>query len=110
MALIEVTDAAAQQIRRHLDQEGKSETHGLRMEVVGGGCYGLRYQLAFDDEVREGDKEIETGGVRLIVDGKSALHLYGSKLDFVDTLMESGFKVENPNATSSCGCGKSFGA
>ena len=109
MALIEVTEAAAAQIRRRLDQEGKSDTHGLRMKVVGGGCSGLQYQLAFDDEVHEGDKEIESGGVRLIVDKKSALYLYGSKVDFIDTLMESGFKIENPNAQSSCGCGKSFG-
>ena len=110
MAIIEVTEAAAQQIRRHLDQEGKSDTHALRLKVVGGGCSGLRYQLAFDDQVHEGDTEIEYHGVRLIADRKSAFYLHGSSLDFVDTLMESGFKIENPNAKSNCGCGQSFGA
>lgn len=109
MQLIEVTDSAAQQIKRHLDREGKLETHALRLKVVGGGCSGLQYQLALDDRVREGDTEIEAHGVRVIVDERSALHLNGSSLDFVDTLAESGFKIENPNAKSSCGCGNSFG-
>ena len=110
MALIEVTEAAAQQIKRHLDQDGKLATHALRMKVVGGGCSGLQYQLAFDDQVKDGDTEIEANGVRVLVDEKSALYLAGSSLDFVDTLMESGFKIENPNASSTCGCGQSFGA
>jgi iron-sulfur cluster assembly protein len=110
MALIDVTKAAAQQIKRHLDQDGKLTTHALRMKVVGGGCSGLQYQLAFDDQVKEGDTEIEADGVRVLVDEKSALYLAGSSLDFVDTLMESGFKIENPNASSTCGCGQSFGA
>jgi iron-sulfur cluster assembly protein len=110
MALLNVTDSAAQQIKRLLDQEGKLETHALRMKVVGGGCSGLQYQLAFDDQVRESDSRIEGNGVRLVVDEKSALYLVGTTLDYVDTLMESGFKIQNPNAKSTCGCGQSFGA
>lgn len=110
MALVEVTEAAAQQIKRLLDQEGKAETHGLRMKVVGGGCSGLQYQLAFDDQRKESDAEVESHGVRVLVDEKSALYLVGTILDFVDTLMESGFKIQNPNAKNTCGCGQSFGA
>jgi iron-sulfur cluster assembly protein len=110
MSVLNVTESAAQQIKRLLDQEGKLETHALRMKVVGGGCSGLQYQLAFDDQVRENDAEIEASGVRLVVDEKSALFLVGTTLDYVDTLMESGFKIQNPNAKSTCGCGQSFGA
>ena len=110
MSLVTVTDSAAQQIKRLLDQEGKLDSHALRMKVVGGGCSGLQYQLSFDDGLREIDNEIEAHGVRLVVDEKSALYLVGSVLDFVDTLQESGFKIQNPNASNTCGCGQSFAA
>ncbi len=108
--MIDVTTAAAEQINRLLSDDGKIESHGLRMKVIGGGCSGLQYQLSFDDEVREIDTEIEFGGVRVIVDEKSALYLVGTRLDFVDSLQESGFKIENPNASNTCGCGQSFAA
>lgn len=110
MPLIELTDSAAERIRALLEKEGKAETCGLRLKVVGGGCSGLRYELAFDDRVGENDNELELHGVRLIVDEKSALYLVGTKLDFVDTLQESGFKLDNPNASTTCGCGESFNA
>ena len=108
--MIEVTTEAAERIHGLLSEDGKLESHGLRMKVIGGGCSGLQYQLSFDDVVREVDSEIEIGGVRVIVDEKSALYLVGSRLDFVDTLQESGFKIENPNASNTCGCGQSFAA
>lgn len=110
MPLIEVTDTAASRIHELLDKEGKIETHGLRMKVVGGGCSGLRYELAFDDAITDDDTEIEVSGVRVIVDEKSALYLSGTVLDFVDTLQETGFKMNNPNASTTCGCGESFNA
>jgi iron-sulfur cluster assembly protein len=110
MSLIQVTDSASERIRDLLAKEGKLATHGLRLKVVGGGCSGLRYELAFDDRQREGDTILEVGGVRVIVDEKSALYLVGTTLDFVDTLQESGFKMHNPNAKTTCGCGESFGA
>jgi iron-sulfur cluster assembly accessory protein len=110
MALIEITETAAERIRELLEKEGKLDTHGLRLKVVGGGCSGLRYELAFDDRISDADTELETLGVRVIVDEKSALYLVGTKLDFVDTLQESGFKMVNPNATNTCGCGESFNA
>ena len=108
--MIDVTTEAAQQIHSLLCEDGKAETHGLRLKVIGGGCSGLQYQLSFDDSVREIDSEIEFEGIRVIVDEKSALYLVGSRLDFVDTLQESGFKIENPNASNTCGCGQSFAA
>jgi iron-sulfur cluster assembly protein len=108
--MLEVTPEAARQIHALLSEDGQAETHGLRMKVVGGGCSGLQYQLSFDDTVRDIDTEIEVEGVRIIIDEKSALYLVGSRLDFVDTLQESGFKIENPNASNTCGCGQSFAA
>ncbi|MCR9097607.1 MAG: iron-sulfur cluster assembly accessory protein [bacterium] len=108
--MIDVTTEAAAQIRTLLAEDDKLETHGLRMKVIGGGCSGLQYQLSFDDVVRDVDAEIEAEGVKVIVDEKSALYLVGSVLDFVDTLQESGFKIENPNASNTCGCGSSFAA
>jgi iron-sulfur cluster assembly protein len=110
MAVVEVTQPAAERIRALLDKEGKLASHALRLKVVGGGCSGLRYELAFDEQVNENDTELETGGVRVLVDEKSALYLVGTTLDFVDTLQESGFKMINPQAKSTCGCGESFGA
>ena len=108
--MIEVTESAAAKVRSLLEADEKVESHGLRMKVVGGGCSGLQYQLSFDDAVGEADHEISALGVRVIVDEKSALYLVGSTLDFVDSLQESGFKIENPNASNSCGCGQSFAA
>jgi iron-sulfur cluster assembly protein len=108
--MIEVTPAAEERLSKLLSEDGKLETHGLRMKVVGGGCSGLRYELSFDDVVGEIDNEIRSGDVRIILDEKSALYLVGTTLDFVDTLQESGFKINNPNATNTCGCGDSFAA
>ncbi|MCH2170023.1 iron-sulfur cluster assembly accessory protein [Myxococcota bacterium] len=108
--MIEVTEVAADRIRELLDKEGRAESHGLRMKVVGGGCSGLRYELAFDDQIRDTDNELKRHGVRVIVDEKSALFLVGTTLDYVDTLNETGFKMVNPNAKNTCGCGESFAA
>jgi iron-sulfur cluster assembly accessory protein len=110
VSVIEVTESAAARIHQLLEKEGKGSSHALRMKVIGGGCSGLRYDLAFDDRRGEDDTEIEAHGVRLIVDEKSALYLVGVTLDFVDTLQESGFKIGNPNASTTCGCGESFAA
>jgi iron-sulfur cluster assembly accessory protein len=110
MSLVNVTETALSQIKHLLDQEGKLETHALRMKVVGGGCSGLQYQLMFDDQVKDGDQQVDEAGVSVVVDEKSALYLVGTTLDYIDTLMESGFKIQNPNAKNSCGCGQSFSA
>ena len=110
MPLVNVTEAAGERIAALLEEDGKRETHGLRMKVIGGGCSGLQYQLSFDDRTKDTDSDFEASGVRLIIDEKSALYLVGCNLDFVDTLQESGFKIDNPNASNTCGCGQSFSA
>lgn len=110
MAVIEVTDVAAERIYELLEKDDKLATHSLRMKVVGGGCSGLRYELIFDDHRNDADSVIEAHGVRIVVDEKSALYLMGTTLDFVDTLNESGFKMHNPSASTTCGCGESFSA
>jgi iron-sulfur cluster assembly protein len=110
MSIVTVTEAAADRIKSLLEQDGKLATHALRMKVVGGGCSGLQYQLSFDDAEGELDTRYAESGVSLVIDEKSALFLVGSTLDYVDSLMETGFKIENPNANNTCGCGQSFAA
>jgi iron-sulfur cluster assembly protein len=110
MPIVDVTPTASGRIKSLLDREGRLASHGLRMKVIGGGCSGLQYQLGFDDKIGDVDEVVEVDGVRVVVDEKSALYLAGSTLDYVDTLQESGFKIVNPNAKTSCGCGQSFGA
>ncbi|OGG56072.1 MAG: hypothetical protein A3F84_07740 [Candidatus Handelsmanbacteria bacterium RIFCSPLOWO2_12_FULL_64_10] len=107
--MVSVTETAAAKIKTLLDEQGHPE-YGLRMQVVGGGCSGLSYRLAFDKDVTDQDTVIEENGVKVFVDMKSALYLAGSQLDYVDGLMSAGFKINNPNAKSSCGCGESFSA
>ena len=110
MGVVTITDAAADKVRQLLERDGRSEAFGLRLKVVGGGCSGLQYQLMFDDQTSEWDQRVELDGVQVFVDPKSAVYLVGSTVDFVDDLNGSGFKIENPNASSTCGCGQSFGA
>jgi iron-sulfur cluster insertion protein len=108
MALtITLTENAAKKIQDFMKQTGK-EGYGLRMRVTGGGCSGLQYQLGIDEKAASGDKVLESNGVPIFVDLKSALYLAGVEVDYVEGLMESGFKIMNPNAKSTCGCGQSF--
>jgi iron-sulfur cluster assembly protein len=107
--MIHVTDKAAEQIKTILQKE-RLEDHGLRVAVVGGGCSGMSYKLAFEKEPVEGDKVYEENGVRIFVDTKSYLVLNGTTLDFSDGLNGTGFSFTNPNAKSTCGCGTSFSA
>lgn len=107
--MIELTDSAVGEVKRLLEQEGK-ENWGLRVGVVGGGCSGLSYTLAFDDEPNADDAVDEVAGIRVFVDPKSALFLSGMKLDFSRELLTGGFKFHNPNAVRSCSCGTSFSA
>ena len=107
--MINVTETAAQKIKSLLNEQGKSG-YGLRMKVVGGGCSGLSYKLDFDKDPTNQDTVIEEHGVKVFVDMKSALYLAGTELDYKDQLMDAGFKINNPNAKSTCGCGESFSA
>ena len=80
----------------------------LRVAIAGGGCNGLSYKLRFATEARRGDILVETGGVRVLVDPKTALYLKGTHIDYSSALIAGGFKFSNPNAKASCSCGESF--
>ena len=107
--LIKVTSGAAQKVSSLLHKQGRPNGV-LRVAVVGGGCSGLQYKMDLQDHPANRDILVETGGIKVVVDPKSALYVTGSELDFVDALQEGGFKVKNPNAASSCSCGESFSA
>jgi len=106
---IKVTDKAVNQIKQVMQENSIPGEYGLRVGVKGGGCSGLTYSLGFDSAPREGDKVIETNGIKLFVDGKSLFYIMGTELDFSDGLNGKGFVFNNPNAVKSCGCGNSFG-
>jgi len=114
MATIETADAialterAADKVRDLMAQEPAGEAEVLRIAIQGGGCGGFEYALGFDRGATADDAEYEFYGVRVVVDPASARYLKGSTIDFVESLNESGFKVDNPNASGSCGCGHSF--
>jgi iron-sulfur cluster assembly accessory protein len=108
--MITLTASAQDKVKRLLEQQGKLETAGLRVKVIGGGCSGFQYQLFFDEQIDEMDHQVEAGPVRVVIDPMSVQYLKGVEIDYLDGLNESGFKITNPNAQSECGCGKSFGA
>ena len=108
--MLEVTQKAAEMIKEYRIKDLNNFGKSLRIKVVGGGCSGLRYELAFDNDINKDSDYVEKAhGVSVIIDEKSALYMVGTQLDFSDSLMETGFKINNPNAKSSCGCGESFG-
>lgn len=107
--MITITIAAADKIKEIAEEEG-FENKNLRVKVVGGGCAGFSYDLAFvDDDSLPMDEEFEAFGVKIIIDPLSYQYLIGSEIDFVSRNFQSGFKFINPNITSKCGCGSSFG-
>jgi iron-sulfur cluster assembly accessory protein len=107
--LIRLSPAAADKVRSLLTRQGRP-SGVLRVAVVGGGCSGLQYRMDLQDRPQNRDIMVETAGVRVVVDPKSALYVTGSELDYVDALQGGGFKVKNPNAATSCSCGESFSA
>lgn len=104
---ISVTQKAAEKIKQLANKQGKSDS-ALRIQVVGGGCSGLSYAFGFADSISSNDKVFEQFGVKVAVDNKSFFYLSGAELDYEESLMKSGFKVKNPNASVSCSCGESF--
>lgn len=106
---ITLTQAAEAKVRELLKAEGKPGL-GLRVAVTAGGCSGYSYGLYFDETTDPNDITIEADGFNVYIDPNSARLMNGSIIDFVDTLQGSGFKIENPNATGTCGCGSSFTA
>ena len=107
--LIRVTSSAARKVGTLLAKQGRP-AGVLRVAVMGGGCSGLQYKMDLQDGPAARDILVETGGIKVVVDPKSALYVTGSELDYVDALQDGGFKVKNPNAASSCSCGESFSA
>ncbi|QDU97248.1 HesB/IscA family protein [Lignipirellula cremea] len=108
MAVI-LTEKAAAEVQKTMQEQSLNATTALRIAVAGGGCSGLEYQLSFDEVYdEEKDSRSEQHGVAVLVDRKSALHLDGTVIDYYDGIEKRGFKIENPNAVRSCGCGKSF--
>lgn len=107
--LIRISPAAAEKIQALLQKQGRPNGV-LRIAVMGGGCSGLQYKMDLQDGPADRDFLVVAGGVKVVVDPKSALYVTGSELDFVDALMGGGFKVNNPNATNTCSCGESFSA
>jgi iron-sulfur cluster assembly protein len=104
--VVQVTPKAIDKIRQAFAKQGVEGV--LRLGVLGGGCSGLSYQFRFDTKQRPTDKLFEFDGVKIVVDPKSLLYLHGMTLDYKESLMQSGFVFENPNAQKNCGCGTSF--
>lgn len=107
--LIKLTENAAKKVGSLLTKQGRPNGV-LRVAVIGGGCSGLQYKMDLQDQPANRDILVQSAGIRVVVDPKSALYVTGSELDFLDALQEGGFKVKNPNAATSCSCGESFSA
>jgi iron-sulfur cluster assembly protein len=105
--MIQISEAAAREIRRQRDKRGTPDS-AIRIGIRGGGCTGFSYLFEWDDkQPRETDKVFEQHGVKLVVDPKSYIYFQGTELDFVSSMMGHGFKFNNPNVKGSCGCGES---
>lgn len=105
--MIHLTEAAVNMVKSLLEQK-EVPNHGLRVFVAGGGCSGMQYGMALEAEPRPYDHVIESSSVRVFVDPTSMMYLTNATIDYEESLMGGGFKIENPNAVSSCGCGSSF--
>lgn len=105
--MVTLTDIAAEKVKGFLSSQESEGEIGLRVGVRGGGCSGFQYALALD-ELKDDDLVFDYDGIRLIVDPASMRYVDGSEVDYTESLMGSGFEVNNPNVTASCGCGSSF--
>lgn len=105
---IELTEAAVSQVRQMMSKHDLGEGYGLRIGVKAGGCAGREYVVDLEEGPTEKDRVFEFDDVKVFVDPRSYLFVNGLRLDFFETMLEQGFKFENPNAASSCGCGTSF--
>ncbi|MFT3824378.1 MAG: iron-sulfur cluster assembly accessory protein [Chitinophagaceae bacterium] len=106
--MITVSPAAKEYISGLLATESTTEGSFVRVGVKGGGCSGLEYQMKFDTEMKQGDEVFEDKGIKIVVDFKSLLYLYGTELDYTGGLNGKGLTFKNPNATKTCSCGESF--
>ena len=103
-----ITDNAISEVKKFMDGESAGTEAGLRIRVVPGGCSGFSYSMQIEDAPRQGDEIVDHNGLRLFVDLFSRQYLEGVQIDYVNSVMGSGFTFNNPNATGSCGCGSSF--
>lgn len=101
------TDAAAEKVKQLIEEERNARLK-LRVFISGGGCSGFQYGFTFDEDVQEGDTEIQKAGVTLLVDPLSSQYLMGAEIDYTEGLSGAQFVIRNPNATTTCGCGSSF--
>jgi iron-sulfur cluster insertion protein len=106
-ANIEFTANAADKVRALIAEEGNDELK-LRVFITGGGCSGFQYGFKFDENINDGDTVVETNGVTLVVDPMSEQYLMGARVDYLENLEGSRFVIDNPNASTTCGCGSSF--
>src|ERR671913_192790 len=106
--LVSRTPLAAEKIRELMAEDPDGESSVLRVAIQGGGCSGFQYGLGFDAGPVDDDETLEQHGVTIVIDPYSAPYLKGATIDFLSGLEESGFKIDNPNAQASCGCGHSF--
>jgi len=106
-SMVHITPVAATKVNEIREAEGIEGNMGLRLRVVGGGCAGFSYDLYFD-EIGEVDRQFEIQGVKVVVDEMSLMYLVGTEIDYVEGLQGAGFKFNNPNVKSTCGCGSSF--
>ncbi len=107
--MIQMTETAVSKVNEILDQQ-EPKPKGLRLSVVGGGCSGFQYSMAFENNQLPLDKVYDYDGLQVFVDQASLLYLDNCRVDYVETMEGAGFKFDNPNVTSTCGCGSSFNA
>ena len=107
MPALDLTPTAVNKVKEILTQQSP-QPHGLRVSVVGGGCSGFSYQMNFENETNGIDKVFDFDGLKVFVDQASLMYLKGTRIDYIETLEGSGFKFDNPNVKTTCGCGSSF--
>jgi len=107
VVMINVTDSAVRELQSLLSRRAENSRKGLRVQVAKGGCSGLHYEMTLDEK-KDGDAVVERNGMQFFIDGDSVPYLRGATLDFSNGLTGTGFRVVNPNASRTCGCGSSF--
>jgi iron-sulfur cluster assembly protein len=107
-SMITVTQTAVSEVRKFIEEQGAADKAGLRVAVLPGGCSGFQYGLNIEDDAEADDEILDVSGLRVFVDQFSLQYLEGVEIDYVTTMMGSGFTFKNPNASGGCGCGSSF--
>lgn len=105
--MLTLTDNAVKKVKQLMEADDKAG-HALRVAVKGGGCSGFEYALSFDEAQRDTDHVLQFDGLQVLVDAMSHMYLDDVRIDYLDSLQGAGFKIDNPKATGTCGCGHSF--